>query len=162
MATSPQGGTPVTPIGLDGKVIGAGVDGATQPSASNPTPVSVGPYPANATAIIAGSGVVAAAAAVATLDSDPVKTTYIAGLLIAGGGATAAALVDVTIAGLLGGTQTIVHGAVAGATAKNPDVVVYFDPPLPASAAGVDIVVTCPSLGAGNAKNSVTAWGYKL
>lgn len=162
MPTSPQGGAPVTPIGLDGKVIGAGVDGATQPSASNPVPVSAGPYPANAIPTIAGSGVVAAAAAVATLNSDPGKTTYIAGLLIAGGGATAAALVDVTIAGLLGGTQTFAHGAVAGATLKNPDVHLCFSPPLPASAADTDIVITCPSLGAGNAKNSVTAWGYKL
>lgn len=154
--------TPFTPVDLSNAVIGLGADGATAPSTSNPAPVSVGPYPANATAIIAGSGVVAAAAAVATLDSDLAKTTYIAGLLIAGGGATAAALVDVTIAGLLGGTRTFVHGAVAGAAEKNPDVLLTFDPPLPASAVDTDIVVTCPSLGAGNAKNSVTAWGYKL
>lgn len=124
--------------------------------------VQVGTYPTGSTAIIAGSGVVANASAVATLDSDAGKTTYIAGFAILGGGATAAALVDVTIAGLLGGTRTIVHGAVAGATLLNPVLVVAFDPPLPASAADTDIVVTCPALGAGNAKNSVTAWGFKL
>jgi len=119
-------------------------------------------YPLDATPIIGGSGVVSAAAAVATLDSDAGKTTYISGLLISGGGATSAALVDVTIAGLLGGTRTFVHGAVAGAALKNPDLHLKFDPPLPASALDTDIVVTCPSLGTGNTKNSVTAWGYKL
>lgn len=138
------------------------VRGVRQLDSSGAAVVPGAPYPANATPIIAGSGVVAAAAAVATLDSDAAKTTYIAGLLIAGGGATAAALVDVTIAGLLAGTVTFVHGAVAGVTAKNPDVFLRFDPPLPASALGTAIVVTCPSLGAGNTKNSVTAWGFKL
>jgi hypothetical protein len=123
---------------------------------------SVDPLPVGATSLVAGSGVVAAASAVATLAAAPAKTTYISGLLIAGGGATAALLVDVTIAGLLGGTRTFVHGAAAGVAVKNPDVAVYFDPPLPASAVNTAIVVTCPSLGAGNTKNSVTAWGFQL
>jgi len=124
--------------------------------------LAVGAYPSNSTPIIGKSGNVGNASAVATLDSDAGKTTFLSGVLIAGGGATAAALVDVTIAGLLGGTVTYTHGAVAGATAKNADVFLRFDPPLPASAVDTDIVVTCPALGAGNLKNTVTAWGFKL
>lgn len=118
--------------------------------------------PGGGTPVVGGSGVVANASAVATLAAAAAKTTYISGLLIAGGGATVAALVDVTIAGLLGGTKTFVHGAVVGATLKNADVAMYFDPPLPAADVNTAIVVTCPALGAGNAKNSVTAWGFQL
>jgi hypothetical protein len=52
--------------------------------------------------------------------------------------------------------------AVAGATLKNEDVIVTFDPPLPASADNTAIVVTLPALGAGNTNATANAWGFQL
>lgn len=124
--------------------------------------VSEGPYPANATPIQASSGNVAAASAVATLDSDAAKTTYIAGFEITGAGATVGLPVVVTVAGLLGGTRSYIYAAATGVQVANQPLVVSFVPPLPASAADTDIVVTCPSLGAGNTNNIANAYGYKL
>lgn len=121
-----------------------------------------GPYPSGAIPIQASSGNVAAAAAVATLDSDAAKTTYIAGFEITGAGATAGLPVVVTVAGLLGGTRSYIYTAAVGVLVANAPLLVSFLPPLPASGADVDIVVTCPSLGLGNTNNVANAYGYKL
>lgn len=118
--------------------------------------------PVGATAVIATSGNVAAAVAAATIPAVAAKTNYLTGIIITSGGATAAALVDATIVGLLGGTITLTYGAVAGAALKNPDLVIAFDPPLPASAVNTAIVLSMPSLGAGNLKANATAHGYVI
>lgn len=132
-------------------------------STTNPVPVQTsGPFPVGATAITAASGNVAAAAAVATLPGVANKTTYITGFTITGGGATAAALVLATLVGCVSGTLTFVYGAVAGAALASQALVVSFDTPIPASAVNTAIVLTLPSLGAGNTNAAVTARGFQL
>lgn len=118
-------------------------------------------YPAGSTPVSAASGVVANAAAVATLASAAGLTTYCSGFEITGGGATAAALVAATVAGLIGGTATYTVGVVAGATAPNAPLLVTFNPPIPASAVNTAIVVTVPALGAGNTNSAVVAHGFR-
>lgn len=117
---------------------------------------------AGSTPLSASSGAVAAAEAAATLTGAAAKTTYITGFQVTGSGATAALPVSVTVTGLLGGTATYAYTAVAGATLANQPLIVSFNPPLPASAVNTNIVVTCPTLGAGNTKNTVNAQGYLL
>lgn len=119
-------------------------------------------YPAGATALSASSGNVANASAAATLAGAASKTTYITGFAVTAGGATAAALVDVTVTGLIGGTATFTFAAPAGATLGATPLVVTFPRPVPASAANTGIVVTLPALGAGNTKATANAFGFRL
>lgn len=109
----------------------------------------------------ASSGNVANASAVATLAAVAAKTTYIAGMTITGGGATAGSLVNATLAGLAGGTATYTFAAPAGATVGATPLVLAFNPPLPASAVNTAIVLTLPALGIGNLNAAVSAWGYQ-
>lgn len=118
-------------------------------------------YPAGSTVLNSSSGNVAAAVATATLTSAASQTAYITGFEVTGAGATAASVVSVTITGTLGGTMTYTLAVVAGATLANQPLIVAFFPPIPASAANTNIVVSCPSLGAGNTNNTVTAHGYR-
>ncbi len=113
------------------------------------------------TAVSNSSGDVAAASAVATLAAAVGKTTYIAGLIISGMGATGAGPALATLAGIIGGTATIVVPVPAGATLGIAPIVVQFDPPLPASAVNTAIVLTLPTLGAGNLHAAVSAWGFQ-
>lgn len=119
-------------------------------------------YPVGATPVTASSGNVAAASAVATLAGVSGKTTYITGFRCGGGGATAASLVNITVAGVISGTQTYTMGPVAGATLISAPVERRWEPGIPASAANTAIVVTMPSLGAGNTNASCNAEGYQL
>jgi hypothetical protein len=68
----------------------------------------------------------------------------------------------VTVTGLLGGTLTYTYTAAAGVLVANQPLIVEFNPPLPASAVNTNIVVSCPSLGAGNTNNTVNAHGFNL
>ena len=90
------------------------------------------------------------------------KTTYITGFEVTSGGATTAALVTATVAGLLGGTASYTYGASAGALLANGPMMVTFNPPLPASALNTAIVVTLPALGLGNTNATVVAHGYQI
>lgn len=119
-------------------------------------------YPANATALAASSGNVAAATAAATLAKATGKTVYITGFTVSGAGATLGLPVIVTVVGILGGTLSYVYAAAAGALLANTPLVVTFPKPVPASATNVDIVVSCPSLGTGNTNNSVNATGFRI
>lgn len=134
----------------------------TRPFPTAPTPYPVDSTGANATAVKASSGNVANASGVATLAAVAGKTTYISSFDVTGSGATAASVVSVTVAGLLGGTATYTVSVVAGVTAANNVLRIQFDPPLPASAVNTAIVVTCPALGAGNTNNAVNAYGYYI
>jgi hypothetical protein len=121
-----------------------------------------GPFPSGAVPLAAGSGNVAAAVAAATLVAVAQKTAYISGFEVTGSGATAGLPVQVTVTGLLGGTLTYVYTAEAGVLVGNKPLIVEFNPPLPASALNTNIVVSCPSLGAGNTNNTVNAHGFNL
>lgn len=118
--------------------------------------------PTSATFITAASGNVANAAAVATLAAAAGKTTYICGFTLTGAGATAALVVNATVANVITGTMTYTFGAVAGAAVMSSPVIVSFDRCIPANAANTTIVVTLPALGAGNTNAAATAWGYQL
>lgn len=118
-------------------------------------------YPAGAIAVDGDSGVVGAATATATLPGVAGKTTYLTGFEVTAGGATAAALVTVTVAGITT-PKHYVFGAVAGAAAISPPLVVEYIKPIPASAPNTLITVSMPTLGAGNAAAAISAHGYQL
>ena len=136
--------------------------GYTAVDSTNPLPQNrTSEYPIAATAISSSSGNVAAAAAVATLAAAAAKTTFITGFVITSAGATAAAVVLITITGVIGGTMTLPYATVAGAAVGNTPLIVQFSKPIPASAVNTAIVVTLPSLGAGNTSAAVVAHGYQ-
>lgn len=116
------------------------------------------------TPIVASSGNVAAAVATATLAGAAGKTTYITGFQFRATGATAATKVLATVTGLVSsGTQTYVINVPATSAALDIEpLTVSFYPPIPASAANTAIVVSVPSLGAGNTNACVNAQGYQL
>jgi hypothetical protein len=118
--------------------------------------------PAGTTVLQSSSGNVAAATATATLAGAASVTTYLSGFLITGAGATAGSVVNGTITGTIGGTMTFTVPVATGATVGNTPIDVYFSPPLPASATNTAIVVSVPSLGAGNTNSTVSAWGYRV
>lgn len=117
--------------------------------------------PVGATPIYATSGTVAAATATATLAGASGKTTYISGFSVTGAGASVALPVTVTVTGI-GATMSYTYTAIAGVLLANTPLSEKFTPPLPASTASAGISVTCPTLGGGNTKNTVNAYGYQL
>lgn len=122
---------------------------------------SSGDYPAGAAALTGSSGNVAAAVATATLAGAAGVTTYITGFEFTSSGATAASVVTITITGTVTGTMHYTLAVVAGATLTNQPMVVQFSPAIPASAANTSIVVSAPSLGAGNTNATMVAHGYR-
>jgi hypothetical protein len=134
----------------------------TTDGAGNLSGIGAGLNPAGATVVTSSSGNVAASAATATLAGTAGKTTYISGFYFTGGGATGASVVNGTITGLLGGTATFNIPVPAGATAGVVPLYIDYNPPLPASAVNTSIVVSVPSLGAGNTNAAVSAWGYQI
>lgn len=112
------------------------------------------------TDINATSGQVANAAAVAAIPAAVGKTSFITGLELTSDGATAAAIVDVTV-NLGGVTLHYAYTAVAGASTADNALILTFPRPLPATAANTAITVTCPALGAGNLNAAVNVHGYQ-
>lgn len=108
----------------------------------------------------ASSGNVAAATATATLTGGAQSWTYLTGFEITYGGATAAACVNATITGLLGGTATYVICAPAGVAVGGVPLTTRFNPPLQSAAVNTNIVVSMPTLGAGNTNAAIVAHGY--
>jgi hypothetical protein len=117
-------------------------------------------YPTDAFPLTGASGTVANASAAATLTATAGHKVYICGLVITSTGSTAAAVVAPTVTGLTGGTLTFAYASVAGVTLQNPTISHSFIPCVPASAAGTNIVITLPALGAGNTNATVNAWGF--
>jgi hypothetical protein len=111
------------------------------------------------TGIVASSGNVAAGTATSTLPAAQGRFTYLCGFSITSSGSTAALVVQPTVTGLNGGTLTYTYASVAGATLANAPLVVTFPTCMPSSAPNTAIVVTVPSLGAGNTSTTVNAWG---
>lgn len=106
------------------------------------------------------SGNVANASAAATITSGANNYAFISGFEATYGGATAAACVNLTVTGVLGGTMTYPVCAPAGVAVYGTPLTIMFDPPLRASAVNTTIVVTLPALGAGNTNAAVVAHGY--
>lgn len=122
-------------------------------------PVAI--YDAN-TYLTASSGNVANASAAATLAGAASLTTYITGFQCTPGGATAAALVIVTVAGVITGTMSYIAGAPAGVAVMGQPLIVQFPTPVPASAVNTAIVVTMPALGGGNTNAACSAQGFRF
>lgn len=116
--------------------------------------------PIGSTPIRGASGNVANTAAVATLAAGTGPTAWITGFQVTAAGATAAANVVVTVAGILGGTASYVFTFPTGATVAALPLVVQFPAPIPASAISTNIVVTVPAAGAGNTHAAVVAHGF--
>ena len=123
---------------------------------------ALSPYPLTATPIRGASGNVANASAVATLAAASGKTTYLTGFQVTFAGATAASVVNVTVAGTTGGSLTYVVAVPAGVTAAGVPLVVNLSHPVPGSAVNTAITVTLPALGAGNTHAAVVALGFQL
>jgi len=119
------------------------------------------PLPVQGVQITASSGTVAAATATATLAAVAGKVTYICGFAITSTGSTGAAVVAPTVTGTVTGTMTFAYASVAGATLANPSLIVPFRDCISASAPNTAIVVSMPTLGAGNTNATVNAWGYQ-
>lgn len=111
--------------------------------------------------VAASSGNVAAAQAQATLAASPGNITYISGFDFTFAGATGASAVLLTVVGLAGGTQSFVVTVPAGAAIGGVPLLVRYPEPLPASAPNTAIVVTCPSLGAGNTNACLNVQGFQ-
>jgi hypothetical protein len=110
--------------------------------------------------VVTASG--AAQTNTATLTCPSGKTAFLEGFDITGGGATGAAIVDITTTGLTN-NLTYELAVVAGATTEvNPQggLFIRFPTPIPASAISTNITVSAPSFGSGNTKASVTAYGF--
>lgn len=112
--------------------------------------------------VSASSGNVAAAIASATLAADATRQNFLCGFSITAGGATAGAVVNFTITGMIGGTMTYAFAAPTGAAVGATPLVVTFPVCIPATGDNVAIVASLPSLGAGNTNASVNIWGFKL
>lgn len=119
-------------------------------------------YPVGATAKTGASGNVANGSAAASLAAVSGKTNYIAGFQVTASGATAALVVNVTMAGVITGTQTYTFVFPAGVTTAATPLIVKFDPPVPASATNTAITVTLPASGAGGTNAAVNVQGFDL
>lgn len=108
------------------------------------------------------SAVVANAVATATIPAVSGETGFISGFDIYSGGATAAAIVDVTVAGLAGGSITFPFSVPAGVALAATPLQVRFPAPLRASGPNVAITVTVPALGAGATKTQAIAYGGQV
>lgn len=117
------------------------------------------------TVFSASSGNVAAGTATATLAPGPGTTgqlVYICGFAVTSGGqTTGTSVVNLTVTGVQGGTQTYNYGSGTGATVANAPLIVMFPSCIQASNSGVSIVVSLPSLGTGNTNATVNAFGFR-
>lgn len=143
----------------DGKGNTTGI--AANPLVTTSSP-NVGGLPSGATLLIASSGNLSAASAVATLTATAAKTTYITGFEITGGGATVASIVTAVLSGIIGGAIGYNVGVALGSGVGNAPLVITFNPPIPASAVNTPIVMTVPSYGTGNVSSTVTLHGYQI
>ncbi len=113
---------------------------------------------------VVGSASGAAQSNAAALAATAGKTNWLEGFDVTGGGATAAAVIEVSITGLAGGTLKYELNVLAGVTGPvnaQGGLFVRFPQPLPASGQNTAITVTVPSFGAGNTNAAVVAYGFQ-
>ncbi len=107
------------------------------------------------------SGNVANALAAATLGAAAGLTTFITGFQCTASGSTAALAVTVTVAGVVGGTESFTFVFPIGAMVAANPLLVNFPTPLAASAQNTAIVVTLPAGGTGNTNAACSAQGFR-
>lgn len=115
------------------------------------------------TQISASSGNVGHANAVAVLAAAPFgHTTYITSVVCMATGANSAAVVNLTVSGIITGTETFPFVFPAGVTTPASPFSAKFDPPMPASGPASAITVTLPDGGVGNTNAVCNASGFQL
>jgi hypothetical protein len=115
------------------------------------------PQTLNSACNLIASGTGNNATATATINAVAGQSIWLAGLLISGEGATAAAGVTATLTGLVGGTVNIAVGVPSGA--GNLSQLATFDPPLQ-GLPNTAIVLTVPAFGAGSNIQGAMLWGW--
>jgi len=163
MATDPITGTR-SRVNVDGSLVVSSADPTTGVRAKVGADGSlfVSPHPAGATPVVASSGVVANAAAAASIAAVAGKTGYLSGFQCSALGATALANVTVTVVGAAGGTMSYKFQFPAGVTVLAAPLNVVFSPPIAASAPTTAITVTLPAGGAGNTDAITNVQGFQL
>lgn len=140
-------------------------------TAANPFPTTQGAvpagsgtagYPPGATPV-QNSATGTTAGATATLPASASgQFTYLCGLHVEAGTATAAVTVNVTTTGLGSNFATAVNSPATAATATaGPVVSQVFTPCLKSSATNTAITVSASALGAGGVNQDVNAWGFQ-
>jgi hypothetical protein len=108
------------------------------------------------------SGNVAAAVASATIAAVAGRLNFCTGFEFTFAGATAASVVVATLTGLAGGTVSYVIAVPAGAAVQGTPLIVQFSKPAQASGVNIAIVISVPSLGAGNTNACVNLHGRSV
>lgn len=139
-----------------------GIVGQTYNGTVCGSPVQTPPYEPSSTQtpVLAASGNVANAAAIAALPAVTAKTNYVCGVDFTASGATASSVVTPTITGLLGGTLTYTFAAPTGATGLASPLMIRFSPCLAASTTNTAITATLPALGTGNTSANANIYGF--
>lgn len=111
--------------------------------------------------VSASSGNVTNAAAEASIAAVASQMSWVTGFILTAAGATAAANVNATLAGVTGGTLTFTFVFPAGATVAATPLVVNFPNPIPSTAVNTAITVSLPAGGIGNLNASATIFGFR-
>ena len=111
-----------------------------------------------AASVTTGAGTAAIAA---SLPHDGSTFWFCSGFEITGGGATAGAIKNATITGLLGGTLTYQVAVPSGVTSQAGPLIVEFPAALPSVDVNTDVVLSMPSPGTGSAGVAIVLHGYK-
>lgn len=104
---------------------------------------------------------VANASCLAQLTAVSGKYTYVTGFQCTASGATAAAVVTVTLVGAARTTDNYTFVFPAGVTTAAQNLAVNFATPLRANAVGSNISVTLPAGGSGNTNATCSIQGYR-
>jgi hypothetical protein len=139
----------------------ASADKKAQVVTISPNSGAAGPYPANATPLVAiATGTTGAVAA--TFAAQPGRKNYICGFSVSPGSAATAITIQVTVTGLLTGTMTWAVGApVTAAGTTGTTLTQNFNPCIPASAINTAIAVNSGALGTSGINNDVQSWGFQ-
>jgi len=124
--------------------------------------LDVAEIPVMATALNVSSGNVANAIASAAIPAKAGQAAYVTGFQITASGATAAAVVNATLAGVAGGTMTFTFVFPAGVGVGALPLIVSFSPAVAASGPNTALTLSLPAGGAGNTNAAVNVQGFYL
>jgi len=110
---------------------------------------------------LSASATGAASTVSASITTSSGTLTYLTRIMVSGGGATAASVVNGTITGVVGAPLNFAVPVPAGATAGLTPVILDFSScPLQGSTVNGTITVSVPSFGAGNTLADLTITGF--
>jgi len=97
----------------------------------------------------------------ASLTHDGASFWFCSGFEVTSGGATGGGVVNATLSGILGGTQTYKFPVPTGVTVAAAPLTVQFNPPLPSVDVNTDITLNLGAPGAGNTGVAISLHGFK-